>query len=49
MNSILNGLLDYEYVKVMHFKSTKEAWEKIQKIYEGDDNVKQVKLQTHRH
>lgn len=48
INAILNGLPDYEHVKVMYYKSTKEAWDKLQKIYQGDDNIKQAKLQTHR-
>ena len=47
MNAILNGFLDSEYVKVMHCKSPKEAWE-LQKIYEGDVNVKQAKIETRR-
>lgn len=48
MNAILNVLLDFEYVKVMHCTTKKEAWDKLEKINEGDDNVKQAKLQTHR-
>jgi hypothetical protein len=28
--------------------STKEIWDKLQKIYEGDDKVKKEKLQIHR-
>jgi hypothetical protein len=32
----------------MHCKSTKEMWDKLQNTYEGDDKVKQEKLQTHR-
>jgi hypothetical protein len=29
MNAILCGLLESEFVKVMHCKSTKEIWDKI--------------------
>jgi hypothetical protein len=32
----------------MHCKSTKEMWDKLKNTYEGDDKVKQEKLQTHR-
>ena len=33
-------------MKVMHYKSAKEIWDKIVTSYEGDDHVKRVKLQT---
>jgi hypothetical protein len=32
----------------MHCKSTKEMWDKLENAYEGDDKVKQAKIQTHR-
>jgi hypothetical protein len=35
-NAILNGLVDSVYVKVMHCSSTKEIWDKLQNVYEGD-------------
>lgn len=47
-NAILCGLLDSEFVKVMHSKNAKEIWDKLHSIYEGDDPVKQAKLQTYR-
>lgn len=31
----------------MHCRTTKEVWLKLHNIYEGDDTVKQAKLQTH--
>lgn len=34
--------------KVMHYKSAKEIWEKLQNIYEGDEKGKRVKLQVYR-
>ncbi|KAH9328904.1 hypothetical protein KI387_001012, partial [Taxus chinensis] len=37
-----------EFIKVMHCESTKEIWDKLKNIYEGDDKVKKTKLQTHR-
>jgi len=48
MCAILVGLTGTDFVKVMHCKSTKEIWDKLKKIYEGDDKVKKAKLQTHR-
>jgi hypothetical protein len=48
MNVILCGLSELVFVKVMHCKSVKEIWDKLQKIHEGDDKVKKAKLQTHR-
>eukprot|EP00253_Pinus_taeda_P008323 PITA_08323 len=33
-------------MKVMHYKSAKEIWEKIVTSYEGDEQVKRAKLQT---
>ncbi|XP_059068383.1 uncharacterized protein LOC131858915 [Cryptomeria japonica] len=47
-NAILCGLSNSEFVKVMHCKIAKEIWDKLHSIYEGDDTVKQAKLQTYR-
>ena len=33
-------------MKVMHYKSAKEIWDKIVTSYEGDEQVKRAKLQT---
>jgi hypothetical protein len=45
---ILNGL-DYSvYVKVMHYNMTKDFWDKLQNIHEGDAKVKGAKLQAYR-
>ncbi|XP_057855475.2 uncharacterized protein LOC131065090 [Cryptomeria japonica] len=30
----------------MHYKSAKEVWDKLVSIYQGDDKIKQAKLQT---
>ena len=43
-NALLNGLSDFVYVKVMHYKSTIEIWDKLQNIYEGDKKVKEANL-----
>jgi len=46
VNVILGGLGNPIFVKVMHCKSTKEIWEKMKIIYEGDGKVKKDILQT---
>ena len=48
MNFILSGLADYEFLKVMHFESAKEMWDKLISIYEGSEKVKGAKLQTYK-
>ena len=48
VNAILGGLANPIFVKVMHCKSTKEIWDKLKAIYEGDGKVKQEKLQTYK-
>jgi hypothetical protein len=47
-NALLNGLSDTVFTKVAHCKSTKEIWDKLRNIYEGDTKVKEAKLQTYR-
>jgi hypothetical protein len=44
----LNGLSDTVFTKVSHCKSTKDIWDKLQYIYEGDTKVKAAKLQIYR-
>ena len=46
VNTLLGFLSQTEFVKVMHYKSTKEIWDKIFLSYEGDEHVKRAKLQT---
>jgi hypothetical protein len=48
MNAILSGLAKSEFVKVMNLQTTKEMWEKLISSYEGNEKVKDAKLQTHR-
>lgn len=38
MNVILCGHAKYKFVKVMQCGSTKEIWNKLKRIYEGDEN-----------
>jgi hypothetical protein len=47
-NALLNGLSETIFTKVAHCKSTKEIWDKLRNIYEGDSKVKATKLQTYR-
>jgi hypothetical protein len=47
-NALLNGLSDTVFTKVVHCKSSKEIWDKLQNIYEGDSKVKVAKLQSNR-
>ena len=44
-NALLNGLSDTVFTKVALCKSTKDIWDKLQNIYEGDSKVKASKLQ----
>jgi hypothetical protein len=48
MNSILNGIAEAEFFKVMHCDSTKVMWDKMISSYEGNEKVKDTKIQTHR-
>jgi len=46
VNTLLGCLSQSKFVKVMQHKSAKEIWDKIVMNYEGDEQVKRVKLQT---
>jgi len=48
MNTIVNGLAEAKFVKVMHLQTTKEMWDKLINNYEGNEKVKDDKLQTYR-
>jgi len=48
MNAILNGLVEVEFVKVMHLETAKAMWDKLINSYEGNEKVKDAKLQTYR-
>jgi hypothetical protein len=47
-NALLNGLNEIVFTKVAHCKSSKEIWDKLRNIYEGDTKVKAAKLQIYR-
>ena len=48
MNVILSGLTETIFVEVIHCETAKEIWDKLRNIYEGDEKIKGVKLQTYR-
>jgi len=48
MNVVLSGLVESEFVKVMHCTSAKQMWDKLISSHEGDAKVKDAKLQIHR-
>jgi hypothetical protein len=48
MNAILSGLAKEIFLKVIHFESAKEMWYKLIGNYEGNEKVKDAKLQTYR-
>ena len=48
LNAILSGLTNLVFTKVMQCTSTKQAWDKLKIIYEGESKVKESKLQTYR-
>jgi hypothetical protein len=48
MNAILSGLAEAEFVKFMHLGTAKEMWDKLISIYEGNEKVKDTKLQTYK-
>jgi hypothetical protein len=46
MNAILSGLVEAEFVKFMNLETAKEMWDNLVSIYEGNEKVKDAKLQT---
>jgi hypothetical protein len=48
MNAILSGLVEDEFLKVMQLDSAKEMWDKLISSYEGNEKVKDAKLQIYR-
>ena len=45
-NAILCRLVDAKFTKVMQCTTTKELWDNLQSIYQGNDKVRKFKLQT---
>jgi hypothetical protein len=48
MNVILSGIAETKFVKVMQLESAKEMWDKLISSYEGNEKVKDAKLQTYK-
>ena len=48
MYAIQGGLIGSKFVKVMHCTSTREIWDKLKNVYEGDGKVKGANLQTYK-
>lgn len=48
INAILSGLVESKFVKVMQCTLEKKMWDNLQRTYEGDENLKKEKLQTHK-
>ena len=46
-NIIIIGLIESSYHKVLHCKTSKNVWDKLENIYVGDSNVKEAKLQIY--
>lgn len=47
LNSIISGITNSEFTKLMNCDSTEEVWDKLISLYGGDSKVKKV-IQTHR-
>ena len=43
-NNLLSAINEFVFNKVMNCPSAKEMWDKLHTTYEGDNNVKEVKL-----
>ena len=48
MNAILSRLVELVFVKVMHCETAKEICDKLKNVYEGNEKVKEAKLQAYR-
>ena len=48
LNTILSGLTNSIFTKVMQCTSSKQSWDKLNIIYEGESKVRESKLQTYK-
>ena len=48
MNALLRGLCESKLIKVMHSKTAKKIWDRLENIHEGGTKVNMTKLQAHR-
>ena len=47
-NYLLSAINEFVFNKVMNCPSAKEMWDKLQTTYEGDNKVKEAKLQAYK-
>ena len=47
MDALLVGLIESEFIKVMHCKFAKQIYDKLQNVYEGDTKAQRGKLQAY--
>jgi hypothetical protein len=47
-NALMNGLGESIFTKVSHCKFSKDIWDKLQNIYEGDSKVKATNMQNYK-
>ena len=45
---IINGLIEFVYIKVLSYRTAKKVWGKLENIYPGDSKVKEEKIQIFR-
>ncbi|XP_042476297.1 uncharacterized protein LOC122057990 [Macadamia integrifolia] len=48
VNALLGSLVSNEFVKVVGCTTSKDIWDKLKSIHDGDDKIKEAKLQHHR-
>ncbi|XP_042518445.1 uncharacterized protein LOC122092169 [Macadamia integrifolia] len=48
MNALLGSLVSNESAKVIGCTTSKDIWDKLKSVHEGDDKIKEAKLQHHR-
>ncbi|XP_043698531.1 uncharacterized protein LOC122649347 [Telopea speciosissima] len=47
-NVLLSALVNTEFAKVVGCETAKEVWDKLQNVHEGDEKIKEAKLQYYR-
>ncbi|XP_042487341.1 uncharacterized protein LOC122067578 [Macadamia integrifolia] len=48
VNALLGSLVSNEFAKVVSCTTSKDIWDKLKSVHEGDDKIKEAKLQHHR-
>ena len=47
VDSLFPRITMSEFIKVMHCRSAKQIWDKLQNVYQGDTKVQRAKLQVY--